>query len=792
MIYAILAAIQEVEPTAIPLVAIMLSSVAMYAIGILLPCGRCCQEESPCDLCESGEIPDTLTITIDEFPSPIHGDDLTQLIVTSSCFGEGFSGRVTAPFGKAGEANGPITQVEVTNPGSGYAKRGRVAPTVTVSGGSGTGATFNATLNSTTTTACLVPQWAISSVSGTGGTGYVDLEPLTLTVAGGDTVEQAAVVRVLTNRAQPTLTAGSPGGSGASITIGYIETTDSATGRPGWMIGTLTIENGGSGYTDGAPLEFALGTNDSMIRPPSATISTGRVQPTLAASVVSPGSGAVLAVTPFQTTDLALNLPVWRVSTIGITTPGTGYSVDDPVAVSATDGQSTNVFGGYFEAYVSEVNASGGIVAIDIWNNGGFFKGTGVIAKITIPVRGLYYKSAGDVIGVEVVSGGVMYREDNSVPPYVSNVTVQILNFAPSDGSFATLVPVVDDDPESPTFGEITSVTISNPGNGYLAYEVRGAECCGDFYEGLSFVVKRGRNQEASGYEWGYRGACNYWHYHCSVGNLTGGPGRVLVTYQGADQPLLVELTSELGINGQVSRICNVTLSAPGFDACDEIDGKVVTSRDGLVSATITAGGEYDVGLLNPGLMVDDQIHTPKNPSCNPCCKGSDAIPSEVTASISGLADFGRPDGDYVLTFVPYGAYIQGDGWLDFNWFNALYWAKTDVIQIYYQPCSTQYIDEWSDYQNPGSIGGGWVDCPSQCHNACFPVMNIKLPGLPPPDGNVELIDGGGLERPTCGGCEETPICSPVGRTYTVDATEYLSPGGPVRRQATGTVEFIA
>lgn len=67
MIDAILAAIQQVEPTAIPLVAIMLSSVAMYAIGILLPCGKCCV--CRCDQCEQGDLPDTLTVTFSGFPT---------------------------------------------------------------------------------------------------------------------------------------------------------------------------------------------------------------------------------------------------------------------------------------------------------------------------------------------------------------------------------------------------------------------------------------------------------------------------------------------------------------------------------------------------------------------------------------------------------------------------------------------------------------------------------------------------------------------------------------------------
>ena len=67
--FDLLAAIQEIEPTAIPLVAIMLSSVAMYLVGIILPCSPCCT----CTLCTEGALPETLTVTFD---NESHGNGL--------------------------------------------------------------------------------------------------------------------------------------------------------------------------------------------------------------------------------------------------------------------------------------------------------------------------------------------------------------------------------------------------------------------------------------------------------------------------------------------------------------------------------------------------------------------------------------------------------------------------------------------------------------------------------------------------------------------------------------------
>jgi hypothetical protein len=86
---------------------------------------------------------------------------------------------------------GAIREVEIENAGSGYAKKGRVEPTVSVSASTGSGATFTPTL-AIDQDDCGVDYWYISSVSVSGGTEYLGGSSLTFSVDGAGTEEEAA------------------------------------------------------------------------------------------------------------------------------------------------------------------------------------------------------------------------------------------------------------------------------------------------------------------------------------------------------------------------------------------------------------------------------------------------------------------------------------------------------------------------------------------------------------------------------------------------------------------------
>lgn len=86
-----------------------------------------------------------------------------------ACHGTGGKAHATVD----GNCPGPISGVEVDEPGEGYAIMGRAEPELIISGGRGSGATFTVTYTETAGD-CDIPTWSIDSVSVDGGEGYTD------------------------------------------------------------------------------------------------------------------------------------------------------------------------------------------------------------------------------------------------------------------------------------------------------------------------------------------------------------------------------------------------------------------------------------------------------------------------------------------------------------------------------------------------------------------------------------------------------------------------------------------
>lgn len=210
----------------------------------------------------------------------------------TSPWGSGFAGTASAPDGLIGVDDGPISAVAITSPGSGYAIPGRAAPTLSLDAAIGTGASLTATLEQFAGDNG-VPLWRIASVSVVdGGEGYADSSAVTATVDSPGVEVTAASLTLLTEYFEPTLTpeiAG--GGSGAALSITYepVELTYLGFTYNVWRIASVSVVNGGSGYTDGSDVEFTLGTNDV-----SNGSVTGTVQVTggVIQSVTLPGSAS--------------------------------------------------------------------------------------------------------------------------------------------------------------------------------------------------------------------------------------------------------------------------------------------------------------------------------------------------------------------------------------------------------------------------------------------------------------------------------------------------------------------
>lgn len=188
----------------------------------------------------------------------------------SSCIGTGAAGTVDAPRAASPcdyeGLGGAITGATVTSGGSGYARLGRVAPTVTASVAGGTGATLSVTLQQGTESLCelSIPYWSVASVSVTsGGSGYAEGAAVTFTATSGTTVTSAAgTARVVYDEPQnAVLTILTAGGSGAVLEPVWEllpENEWPAPHKKTYRLASVTVVNGGSGYADLDQIELSF------------------------------------------------------------------------------------------------------------------------------------------------------------------------------------------------------------------------------------------------------------------------------------------------------------------------------------------------------------------------------------------------------------------------------------------------------------------------------------------------------------------------------------------------------
>ena len=740
----LLAAISSVDPPALLAWLVFLFAASGYPLGIMLgsSCSACCAPPPPCTQCTEGELPETLTVTFSGLADKAPGPDLIALSF-SACYGGGAAAQVTAPGGDPATDKGPIGAVTLTNGGSGYAKLGRVAPTLTVSGGSGTGATFTPSL-STSQDGCKLDLWSLASVSASGGTDYADGDTLTITVAEGDTEVAAASATLYLDKSEPTLTL--DGAATATVSM-------AALGDGNFGIASVAVTGGGSGYTEGESLTFSVGANDETV---AAATATARVVHGSPANELlyeeGTGSGAVL--TPVWTLLPTNQWPAphrktYSVSSVTITNGGSGYSSGDYFEfyfASDDDGQIVQ----YGYGLVDAVNGSGAITAVSIEIAGRYVGSrTDQLESVAIASGGSYYNDDPGARSVIVNAGGTYYREDASVAPYVATVTVGVSQTLPSAGTGATLTATVESSTSSANFGKITGVTITSGGTNYLAWQWRNTKCCGDYYNGLSVVVKR--------LNYGDSNPCRYEHRMCGVGNIRNNVGRVEVFYNGPTTPPYVALQSEIPPDdGNSSSICNTTFTASGnVTNCSDWSG-VSFSASGGATASVSAGGEYDATFKNPG-----------GASCHICCKGDEVPPQEITVSVSGASGSGyfvsnatnaelnyswdTLDGDWVLS--------RGVG---LSWYldpplvvQDGVAANPPPLSVSIEPCSSQ---------NSAGFGEDGFGC-DFCHKKCRVVFSFT---------GFEQRFCLGSDPNHCGGCSDTPRCSPAGASFTMCTTRYL------------------
>jgi len=328
--------------------------------------------------------------------------------IPGTCFGSGANASIVADDQGFG-ASGTITEVLLTRPGAGYAKFGRVQPTLVISGAN---AAFQLSPRAGQFP-CELPYWTIDFISippnspitrlgvqGNGRGGYVDGDRLVIGATNG-IVEQAAHAKIHTALIPPTL--------------------------------TLEVQHGGGGL--GAVL---VPTFAEFISQDAGGLG---------------GAGATAG------------RRLFTISSIEITSPGSGYVAFDLDTLTG-DFVTVNVTSGWsnprmvFFAYVESVDENGAITAVTILERP---------ANDPMPPLTSYSGGFEDFVitGVTVLCGGRYYAEDPSLPPYVSPVTVSITCRSGVTGTNAIIEAVVDDDTASETFGQIAELILVNGGNGY-------------------------------------------------------------------------------------------------------------------------------------------------------------------------------------------------------------------------------------------------------------------------------------------------------------------------------------
>jgi hypothetical protein len=715
------------DPSAVPLWAVVAFAVGMYPVGFMLgaPCSPCC---AACPCAEGEELPETVTVTLDGFTDKSPGPNLCNLSF-SACFGSGAAGHVTAPGGDPATDAGPVSAVTLDDAGSGYAKFGRVAPTLEASG-SGSGAEFVVTVTQSQNE-CGVDEWAISKVEITkGGTGYVDDEQLTFTVAEGDTIETAATVRLKTERIEPTATieVASQEGTGAELEVVF---SSLAGSPPSWKIDSVTVVDGGDLYVTGDTPTLTLGADTLELSPASFFVKAAHVEPTVSAVVnSSTGSGAAVSVTltPFVAADVS---DVWAVDAITVDAPGTGYQEWDGINVEVVDGIARLDCA----AYVDAVDANGAIqsVAIGPGQGGEYLKG-GPITEVVVDPHGQYYGNSGVADSVEIDNGGVYYREDESLPPYVAEVSVAITQTLPSAGSGAEISATVNEDKESPDFGKIESLSIDNGGGNYLAWEWQANDCCGVYLNRKPIVLSRD--------------GCVYSHTECggyySPGYNSPLQHTVIVEYKGATVPPTAKL-----MNGACAAASVAFTTETLITKCSEFAFSAA-SENGQTISVEPGGGYYD-----PPSSYD---------CCHPCCRRDETPPEEIALNVVWANDLpptfytrfsnylNFTDGTYVL------ARTNGGGCL--TWSGGGFAVSLETCDVSCQQCVKKCKVTIS---HPFLIvvlrGMGNTDW-SGPYQPLQDERFLSLPALPP---SVEPTACGEECVDAC--ITSTPSCSPVSET---------------------------
>lgn len=427
--------------------------------------GCCCIPPSgkyPCG-CLDGYPPDTITVTFSSLTDETQTTN-RKLVFTSN-FGTGASGVVLSPGGCDPQDRGPIGDILLTNRGSGYAIFGRYEPTLSLSVSPGSGCVFTPNLIVHNNNRCDQKSWSLESIDVSGGEGYIDGTPINISmecpdgILGGDA--PSAILYTVPTSTPPSITASVDGGADAVLSV----VVSSNGGNPErWGVDSVTVENGGTNYTNGTAVSFALNGPGNTV-----TTATGHIvvmspplndNVDLYASFEASGTGLVLSFTFVQ------NGGQWSLVPI-IVDGGSKYVVGDQIFAIATD-----MMLGMGDYSVSVVDENGAVIEIETTYESLWPSGPGPIVSVVVDQRGSYFIDSGVPRIVEMVSTGSFYCTGPNAPACEADITI-VPEAWPSDPNtlvLPTISATIDTTTSSQSFGQITALSLDDPGDKYLAW----------------------------------------------------------------------------------------------------------------------------------------------------------------------------------------------------------------------------------------------------------------------------------------------------------------------------------
>ncbi len=256
---------------------------------------------------------------------------------------------------------GPI--VTLTNPGSGY----KTVPVVTASGGSGSGATFVASIAGGFVTNVVVTN---------PGSGYLPGQTVTLGFFGGNSGGSAgALTAVLSSTG---------GGTGAVIAITMAQIPPGGIGS-NWHVTGTNVTNGGSGYSQFTTITVNVTANIGGVN----TFTAAVLQPVIAGGVITgvtllnggnygptSGSGGVVLSATSTITDAG----AFHVTSVTISNGGSGYSAS---ATAVCSGGGSPVAQATLQLIL---NGSGVITGVTVASGGLYGSNTPPTVTVSDPV----------------------------------------------------------------------------------------------------------------------------------------------------------------------------------------------------------------------------------------------------------------------------------------------------------------------------------------------------------------------------------------------------------------------